>query len=429
MTWSGTEAEPARPTLPRDRFSRLVLAGRDKLVEAFSSDDAGMRRVAGLELIRRADHVDFEADDPDAMDVASSFMDHYFRLAKYVLDPAHPMAARMQAFAVLNAYDLLLKQPSKNWVRGASDPDARLRRLAYQDLARFPEPDDPYPALSLMLGKEDDPQVRRARAIAAGRVQGLGRGNPGQDAELIAFASEVLRQEKQERDRFQEEQAKLKARGADGDEEENRAANREALSKHLERSKEIRGSWRKNLTSDVVAARLLAMARDDLESDPFLRDGYTRGLEGLGPAAVDALVTAIGSGDPKRSAAALYALQGWRDDDGVSALLATATGKAEIPAPARAGLFRALRELIDSVPPDRVVGWLQQEPKADPATRAEAIRVLAAMHGRALLAAGPILPGLIADPDADVRRAAGSAVPKRQPPRRQEFAPQPYRRR
>ena len=34
MTWGGTDAEPARPTLPRDRFARLVLAGRDRLVAA-----------------------------------------------------------------------------------------------------------------------------------------------------------------------------------------------------------------------------------------------------------------------------------------------------------------------------------------------------------------------------------------------------------
>ncbi len=59
-----------------------------------------------------------------------------------------------------------------------------------------------------------------------------------------------------------------------------------------------------------------------------------------------------------------------------------------------------------AVPPDPIAEWLGKATDADPSTRVEAIHVLTAMQQRAQLAAGPVLAGLLGDPDADARRAA-----------------------
>ncbi len=66
MTWAGTESEPARPTLPRDRFVKLLEKDDEALIEALKSDDYGMRRTANLELIHRGmyDNAILETDRP-----------------------------------------------------------------------------------------------------------------------------------------------------------------------------------------------------------------------------------------------------------------------------------------------------------------------------------------------------------------------------
>ncbi len=121
---------------------------------------------------------------------------------------------------------------------------------------------------------------------------------------------------------------------------------------------------------------------------------------------MEVLVRAIEAGGTKQAAAALYALQGWRNQDALSAIVSAAVGNGAVSSSARAGLFRALREMGPAVPPDRIAEWLTKSPKAAPEARVEAIHVLTAMHLRAFPAAGPILPGLLADENGDVRRAA-----------------------
>ena len=73
---------------------------------------------------------------------------------------------------------------------------------------------------------------------------------------------------------------------------------------------------------------------------------------------------------------------------------------------ARVGLFQALREMVPDVPADPIAHWLASDRNGGPQSRAQAVRILAALHDRAVLAAGPILPALLADPAADVRKAA-----------------------
>ena len=151
---------------------------------------------------------------------------------------------------------------------------------------------------------------------------------------------------------------------------------------------------------------LLTMAAANLQADPVLRDAFTRALELSDPDISETLNQSTLSDDPKIREAALFILQGWRGSQGISTLVRLATSKDEIPASARVGLFRALREQVGLVPPDRLAEWLEREPKADPSARAEAIHVLTAMHQRAVLAAGPVLAALLNDASPEVRRAA-----------------------
>ena len=53
MTWSGTESEPARATLPRERLAKIIKGSFGDLGAALGSGDYATRRLAGLELIRR----------------------------------------------------------------------------------------------------------------------------------------------------------------------------------------------------------------------------------------------------------------------------------------------------------------------------------------------------------------------------------------
>src|SRR5206468_374728 len=123
--------------------------------------------------------------------------------------------------------------------------------------------------------------------------------------------------------------------------------------------------------------------------------------------ALGLLSSAVSSSNNKLSRAAIFTIQGWRGEDALAAILATATGPEEkVSEDARVGLFQSLREMVPDVPAAPIAQWLATAPKAGPRARAQAVRVLAALHARAVLAAGPVLPSLLADPDPEVRKAA-----------------------
>ena len=119
------------------------------------------------------------------------------------------------------------------------------------------------------------------------------------------------------------------------------------------------------MSADLLADRLLVMAVENLSGDPFLRDAFTRGLERLGPAGIEAVVKGLGSDDPKRSEAALFILQGWRAKDGLDALMVEATTEKKIPTNARVGMFRALREMGEAVAPEPIARWIVAAKDAD----------------------------------------------------------------
>jgi hypothetical protein len=230
---------------------------------------------------------------------------------------------------------------------------------------------------------DEDPGLLRARIMALGRFNDLRRKRDGE----IVDAATLL--EKHQADFMATLQQEL----------DNPQAMQLAYTK-------LQNDFKNKISVDLVADYILACAVEEPEADPFLRDAFTRGLERLGPAGLEAVVKAIGSEDKARSGVALYALQGWRSAEGLDALMAEATSPRELSPSARIGLFRALRELGEAVPPEPIAAWLSANPKAGPGPRASAIRVLTAMGARAGASVQPIVVGLLADDHDEVRVAA-----------------------
>ena len=349
MTWSGTEKEPALATLDPDRLVELAKVEEDGLVAALCAEDYGTRRAASLELIRRG------VERPGS-------------LARLIADDQGPAASKRHALAVLSA--VAPKRAIASWGEAARDDDPALRRLALEYARRF-LPDD--------LGM---PHFQEATAS----LTGIGEGRRKEDD------AQALR----ERYLLLGKATILKSREGEKDPVTGKATRRvETLVVVTE------NAMRQN------AALLLAEAARHPDADPFLRDAVTRGLEGLGPAGLRVVVETLSGDDPTLAAAAVYALQGWRSRDGVAALLDEATQLENHRRVAtQVGLFRALRELGEAVPPERIADWLSKTKDAPFPVRAEAIRVLAAMGKRAILVANPLLPGLLAHENAEVRVAA-----------------------
>ena len=373
MTWAGTESEPARPTMARDRFVKLLKGSTESLGGALDSEDYQTRKLAGLELIRR--------DLP-----REEWRDAIFR--------DHTLLGLTHAWLIKSA--LASELPLKNIIPPPgpnNDMTAFLRAMTVQDRFKMlvstniDRPNDAFAALPIFhsgivgRGWYLKPEVKRANALALGHFSGLRRKR---DDEKIDSTSML--------DDYWKDHRVI---------EEKRDFN-----KSLEASAKLREKRAADLSTDLLADRILVMAVDNPEADPVLRDAFTRGLESLGPAGIEAVVKAIGSNDKARTGVALYALQGWRSLEGMDALLTEATTPEAIAPSARVNLFRALRELGPAVAPEPIAAWLARSSKSDPAPRAAAIRVLAAMGTRAILTTNPIVVGLLGEGDAEVRKAS-----------------------
>jgi len=332
LTWSGTDADPARPTLDPGRINRVSSAGVDPLIRSLSDPDYGLRRAASLELIRRGGAVPIEA------------------IHEVIEGAASPPVAKLHALGVLFALQTDRAAHRAVLRHALNDTDRDVRRFAYEILGRtFMKGDDHdlvdlVSVLKVVQAPREDAQVRRAAAMALGR-----------------FGT-------------------------------------------VRMSGQIPGG---TLFDQGAAGALLSAAEAGLGGDAFLRDGITRGLERLGRPALRLLLFAVSGRDPRFSRAALFTIQGWRGNDALAAILSTATSPgAGVTEDARVGLFQALREMVPDVPADPIARWLAGGRDAGPRARAQAVRVLTALHSRAVLAAGPVLPGLLADPEAEVRKAA-----------------------
>jgi putative membrane-bound dehydrogenase-like protein len=390
MTWSGTDKEPARKTFPRDRLVGISREAPDRLVDDLESDDFGLRNAASLELLRR-----WRSENPgtghlvevEAMRRRWAGIETRLIQAIY---PYHPgkdsllPAARPHALAILlSLAEDGLPENSKYPVLFLQEVDRSLKTLSVSLVGRFIKGDEARVVFALFRASDGlGSGAVRAQAMALGHFDGVRRAKEG---EPVSWRD-------------------LEKRYDDG-------TDKILLKKNI--NKQIIDKWKelfdtvvKDVTKDMMAQRLMELGRGNLEADPFLRDAVTRGLERLGPAGLEAVVKGIGSDDKKTAEAALFALQGWRSARDVDAILAAATGRKNIPEYARANLFRALREMRDAVPVGPIADWLRENEKHEAEPRAVAVKVLAAMGARASKEAGPIVPGLLKDESAEVRRAA-----------------------
>ncbi len=332
MTWSGTNEEPARPPLRRERITGIASVGIEQLVEALANPDHGLRRAASQELIRRG-----REKTP------------LTTVLGLLRDEKTPSVAKLHALGVLFAVDATYTPYRAALSKSLQDPDRDVRRFAFELLGRREvkgDDRDLLDAVSIVKSVQtprEDPQVLRASAMTLGRFGVVKVGDARDNGPRYASG---------------------------------------------------------------FAGLLLSEAADEIDADALLRDGITRGLERLGRDALPLLVQAVGGQDAKLAQAALFTLQGWRSDDALSAILATATEvNPRLPEDARVELFRTLREMLADVPADPIAQWLSQKRGAGARSRVQAVQLLAAMHERAVLAVGPILPALLHDPEADVRKA------------------------
>ncbi len=338
LSWSGTAADPARPTLDRDRITKIGAADVKSLVKFLSDPDYSLRRAASLELIRRGKDVS-----------------RYETFREVFENEATPGVARLHALGVLYAVDPDHTDFESVFQQARKNKDRDLLRFAFELIGR-------------RTVQVDADSIIAAQAILIELLEGaLLRNEANIDPQLL--------------------RASLMGQARLGQD-----ANRLAI----------------NAKITITQATMdLRVGRTHLTADPFLRDGITRALERLGPGALPTIIDAVADHDPKLAQAALFALQGWRSTDALSAILATATSpEARVSEDARVGLFRALREMVPDVPADPIARWLADKPSGGARSRVKAIQVLTALHNRAVLAAGPILPGLLNDPEADVRKAA-----------------------
>ncbi len=208
IRWTGTATQPAIPLRPIDSWWKIRQLPDDRLVEALGRPDLTDRVEARKELVRRGaasrDRVlqhlrqkGFEDDIPARLTAMGVLMPHWnAEVQKYFLTAMH-------------------------------DPSADVRRIAIDGLAIYADRNDPLLLEELLKALGDrDPAVRRAVALALGRIG----GPPVPQALVNAYLG-------------------------------------------------------------------------DQNGDPFLKDGYIRGLERLGQAGVEAVLALAASGDRERAIA------------------------------------------------------------------------------------------------------------------------------
>jgi putative membrane-bound dehydrogenase-like protein len=415
MTWTGTPKEPALPALPRDRFEKLGRAGNEALLMALKNVDYGLRRAAGLEILRRgselrryANAYEGVTEDDDFEQIEALFGKHieesmsfgsFVRLELIKLGWNRPEPAAwhhaLVILATLNSSgdgsESVFDWSSLVW-RAGLDEDPATRRLRLESIARFADRSDPEVSLSLLAESlpTDAPSLR-ALALALGRFSKYKRQRFGSNLE----PSRLLRE-------YGQASLAITLRKIPEDPEE--------FEDYTESVRDdrwtLRETYKQKLSSDVFVQRILAIAEKADLSDSFVQDGLIRGLERLGSAGREAVESSAGARGSKTAAVSLAALQSWRGPEGVPAMVALATGTTELEPADHANLFRGLRELVADAPPAPIAEWLAKSPAADAAVRVEAVHLLGAMHLRAADSARPILVDLLVDGDADVRRAA-----------------------
>ncbi len=172
MSWAGTDKDPALPLRGMDTWAKLAgtQAGLDALTDGLRGENASTRRLAQIELVRRA------ASQP--IEVRAVF-------AKTANDEKAAVPGRLLAVGGLQ--QLWTADVQAVMLNLLTDKDADVRRMACDALARNAKADDFGVSESLAKRLADDsPVVRRAAALAVGR---LGAGGAA-DALVTAWKAD-----------------------------------------------------------------------------------------------------------------------------------------------------------------------------------------------------------------------------------------------
>ncbi len=332
----------------KGRIYRLTWGGTDRrpAIKTFSRNRMiELVKKSDSDLIAALESTDFAIRRTASLELIRRGIKDVGPLAAVAVDRSKPIAARRHAVELL-----IFQAPDRIgsfWKSWMTDPDASIRRIAFEGASRQ---NDAGAWIDATLGfdekAEKDPRVERGWALAAGRAASLLLRNPN-----------------------------------DPDAAEKRAG--------------------------AVADRLLDLGDRSLQDDAWLRDAATRGLEAIGPLALNATVRRIVDDAPKSSReAALFALEGWRNGAASATVMKLATTSEPLAPSDRVALFRVLRELVPEVNAGALAEWLERTEIDSAEPKVEAMRVLAALGAKAFPAYRAILPKLLADKHASTRLEA-----------------------
>jgi quinoprotein glucose dehydrogenase len=154
LTWAGTTEQPALAPRPMDSWQKVVKMKTADLLETLAGDEAGERTRAQRELVRRGE----EVRKP---------------LLQVLASASQPEAARIAALGALQSFWNADVQEAFQETLRSGEP--ALRRLAAEGLGlNAPTGSRAAHAVLLEALSDQDPAVRRAVALAMGRVQAPG---------------------------------------------------------------------------------------------------------------------------------------------------------------------------------------------------------------------------------------------------------------
>jgi putative membrane-bound dehydrogenase-like protein len=154
VTWAGTQDEPALPRRPMNSWAGFATMSDAELLKTLSSEEASFRARAQRELVKRG-----EKNRPELLKLLAN-------------DEASPQA-RIAALGALQSFwnaDVL-----RAFARLLREGDGDMRRLAAEGIGLNAAPGDKYAQEALLKAlSTDDPAVRRAVALAMGRLNADG---------------------------------------------------------------------------------------------------------------------------------------------------------------------------------------------------------------------------------------------------------------
>ena len=418
LTWGGTDKEPSKPTLDRLRMTEIAVLPLDRLFQLLDDEDYGLRYRASLELMRRGDRLASVVAGKESKDEKNETGALWLKARESVFKSERSMRHLRMTIGHWSNPPRLIRAGLKELATEIEPEktEASDRRLAYGLGRRYglAHPQT-YLFWNCFQREESDPEALSAQIRLLGSVAGLPRSDRASVRELLKHGLAAFDLSKDEAIQALKKKApdayvagapvKLPG-GTEAAFQKRKEEEKTATARLDDYNAAIRSKVDKYITADLLAERILEVLGQHFADDPFLADMCVRALENQHPAGLENVIAAISSDTAERQAAGLYALQGWRGRDGLVTAVTVATDDRPVPVEARAGMFRMLREQVVDVRPEPIARWLATAPAQVAPAKVEAIRLLTAMHERALAPGAPVLPKLLADPDSGVRKAA-----------------------